>query len=126
MAQLGFMGWIIFVWVAAIAVLGLILLALAKAESYHNALSSHVPDTVEWERRHARHVEERRGSNRVVAPGMRIAPRTGATPGSTAQDAPAGTKPVVTTSSSVVEVHLSSHDHGATATRAASPHRQSR
>lgn len=98
------MGFIVFVWVAGILVLGLILLALAKTESYHNTLSSRVPDTVEWERRHARHEEERKGSNRVVAPGLRIAPHTGARPGSTAGDR--GGRPVAT-KSSVVEVHLS-------------------
>lgn len=98
-------------WIVAIIVLGIILLALAKAESYHNALSSHIPDTVEWERRHARREVERRGMNRVVAPGLRIAPRSGAQPGSTAGDP--GDKPVVSTSSSVVEVHLSSHEPAA-------------
>lgn len=102
------MGLIVFVWVAVIAVLGVIILALAKSESYHNTLSSHIPDTVEWERRHARAAEEQRGTTRVVAPGLKIAPRTGAVPGSTAHDA--NGESVVSTSSSVVEVHLSPKD----------------
>ena len=114
------MGFIAFLWIVAIVVTGIVLLALAKAESSHNALSSRIPDTVEWERRHARHEEERRGSNRVVAPGLRIAPRSGARPGSTADDP--HNRPVVTTSSSVVEVHrFSSEETSLASARSARP-----
>lgn len=96
--------WIAFVvWFLVIAAIAVGVLALAHAESAHGTFSASIPDGQEAAERQAKVEEQRRGSARVVAPGMRLAPRRKVQPGSTASPG-APVKSVVATSSSVVEV----------------------
>jgi hypothetical protein len=100
---------ILLCWAAVIAILLIAVLALARAESYSDALSSHIPDGFEWHQRRIREAEKKRGTNRVVAPGLAIAPAVHVRPGSTADPASSywqgASQPVIATSHNVVEVH---------------------
>jgi hypothetical protein len=100
---------ILLCWAAVIGILLAVVLAMARAESHSDALSSRIPDGFEWHQRRIREAEKKRGTNRVVAPGLALTPAARVRPGSTADPASSywqgASQPVVSTSHSVVEVH---------------------
>lgn len=111
--------WITFVvWFLVIVAIAIGVLALAYAESAHGTFSASIPDGQEAAERQAKVEEQRRRSARVVAPGMRLVPRRKVQPGSTASPG-AAIKPVVATSSSVVEVKAMMKKKSSPAQRAA-------
>lgn len=103
-------------WAAVIGILLAVVLAMARAESHSDALSSRIPDGFEWHQRRIREAEKKRGTNRVVAPGLALTPAARVRPGSTADPASSywqgATQPVVSTSHSVVEVHAFGQSRG--------------
>lgn len=106
--------WIaILIWFVVIVAVLVAILLLARAESHDEKFSASIPDGQEYDERRARMEEERRGSARIVAPGIVIQPSERMAPGVTEQpthvpDHPSQempvVKPVVATSSRVVEV----------------------
>lgn len=96
--------WItLLIWFLIIAVLAAGVLLLARAESRDEAFSSRIPDGREAQERKERAEEAKRGSTRIVAPGIVIQPQ----PQSLADFAEQQTtdaESVVATSSRVVEV----------------------
>ncbi|MBO5632263.1 MAG: hypothetical protein J5965_24665 [Aeriscardovia sp.] len=115
--------WIAFVvWLLIIIAVAIGVLFLAKAESEHGTFSARIPDGEESEARRAQVEEQRREAARVVAPGMKIAPRANIRPGSTATPG-INIKPVVATSSRVVEVKslMQSHEEKKSSSQPAIP-----
>jgi hypothetical protein len=107
--------WIAFlIWFLIIVALLAAILLLARAESHRDAFSASIPDGQEYDARRAFEEEQQRGSARIVAPGIVIAPETKVEPGATALPADAtvadgsnesdSAEPVVLTSQKVVEV----------------------
>lgn len=106
--------WIAFlIWFLVIVALLVAILLLARAESHRDAFSASIPDGQEYDARRAHEEERRRGSARIVAPGIVIQPSNKVEPGVTGASsdgvdelnvAAAGVKPVVATSQRVVEV----------------------
>lgn len=107
--------WIAFlIWFLVIVALLAAILLLARAESHRDAFSASIPDGQEYDARRAFEEEQQRGSARIVAPGIVIAPEGKVEPGATALPAdatvPDGSnesdpaEPVVLTSQKVVEV----------------------
>lgn len=103
------MAIILLVWALVIFALLGVVLWLASVESKSGWLSAHIPDGFEWHQRRIREAERKRGTSRVVAPGLAIQPMAGIKPGSTSDPASSfwsgADEPVVATSHSVVEVH---------------------
>lgn len=103
------MAIILLVWALVIFALLGVVLWLANVESKSGWLSAHIPDGFEWHQRRIREAERKRGTSRVVAPGLAIQPMAGIKPGSTSDPASSfwsgADEPVVATSHSVVEVH---------------------
>ncbi|MCI1901863.1 MAG: hypothetical protein LKI93_03940 [Bifidobacteriaceae bacterium] len=101
--------WIaILIWFLVLIAVAVAVLALARAESHRDAFSASIPDGEEYEARRALEEERRRGTGRIVAPGIVIQPATKVEPGvttpSASSDEGKGDEPVVVTSSKVVEV----------------------
>lgn len=103
--------WIAFlIWFLVIVAVLVAILLLARAESHRDAFSASIPDGQEYDARRAQEQEDRRGSARIVAPGIVIQPSSGAEPGATgdgvgtSSSSQAGDEPVVATSQRVVEV----------------------
>jgi hypothetical protein len=101
--------WIAFViWFLVLIVVAAAVLFLARAESHRDAFSASIPDGEEYDARRALEEERKRGTGRIVAPGIVIAPTSKVEPGVTAiadsDDGDGLGDPIVATSSKVVEV----------------------